>query len=294
MLWVAAGRYPPRQVLIAAGVAALCGAVAESLPWLLDDNLSVTLVGGAVLFAALEVTGAALWAPSSAFAAGALLVGALALVAYTSGALDGAGAGVGLVLALAMLSGGGPAAIGLLAVFVTLGTAAGRWRRRRTAAGVEPARGPRNALANGAVAAGCGLLAAGSLGDWPLLALGGALATATADTVGGEIGQALGGRTWRVSDGRRVEPGTDGGISLAGTLATIASAAAIGGFGLLGGLFTPTGGLLVAGAGVAGATVDSLLGATLERRGLLDNEAVNFLATLTGAWLAAQTSFLWP
>jgi uncharacterized membrane protein len=51
---------------------------------------------------------------------------------------------------------------------------------------------------------------------------------------------------------------------------------------------------LVAGAGVVGAMADSLLGATLERRGLLDNEAVNFLATLTAAWLAAQTSLLWP
>jgi uncharacterized protein (TIGR00297 family) len=294
VLWTAGERCGPRQALAAAGVASVCAALAESLPWRLDDNLSVTLVGGGALFVGLEVTGAGGFEPAAVPGLGVLAVVALALAAWAGGAFDGRGAATGVVLALAALVGGGPAVLGLLVLFVMSGTAAGRFRRRRLRQGPDPARGARNALANGAVAAACGLAAAFSVGRWPVLALSAALAAATADTVGGEIGQAVGGPTRRVSDGRRVAPGTDGGVSWAGSAATLASAALVAGAGVLGGLLCGSEGLLVAAAGVAGAAVDSLLGATLERRGLLDNEAVNFLATLTAAWLAAQTSLLWP
>ena len=44
---------------------------------------------------------------------------------------------------------------------------------------------------------------------------------------------------------------------------------------------------VVAAAGVAGTLADSVLGATLERRGLLDNEGVNFASTLCGALAGA-------
>ncbi len=97
-----------------------------------------------------------------------------------------------------------------------------------------------------------------------------------------------------LSDGiREVPPGTDGGVSWAGSLATVAGATMLGGLGLLIGLFDARVAVVVAAAGIGGALMDSLLGATLERRGLLDNEAVNCLSTLTGAWLAARASISW-
>ena len=40
-------------------------------------------------------------------------------------------------------------------------------------------------------------------------------------------------------------------------------------------------------AALVATTAESVVGATLEKRGLLDNDAVNFLCSLTGALVAA-------
>lgn len=110
-----------------------------------------------------------------------------------------------------------------------------------------------------------------------------ALAEAAADTVSSEIGQVLGGRPFMLTTMRRVEPGTDGGVSVAGTLAGIVAAAAVacaGSWALHGGMRM----FLLAGAGgVFGLFFDSLLGATLERARWLNNDAVNFLSTASAA-----------
>jgi uncharacterized protein (TIGR00297 family) len=117
----------------------------------------------------------------------------------------------------------------------------------------------------------------------PMLA---ALAEAAADTVSSEIGQVIGGRPRMITTLRSVEPGTDGGVSLIGTLVGVAAAvivAAAGALALGGGaaIFW----ISCAGA-VFGLFFDSLLGATLERRGWLNNDAVNFLSTASAAAFA--------
>jgi uncharacterized protein (TIGR00297 family) len=120
-----------------------------------------------------------------------------------------------------------------------------------------------------------------------------ALAEAAADTVSSEIGQVLGGRPRMITTLRAVQPGTDGAVSVAGTLAGLAAAAIVAGAGswaMRGGwiLFT----LSCAGA-VFGLLFDSLLGATLEKRGWLNNDAVNFLSTASAAGFAlAMMAFL--
>jgi len=113
-----------------------------------------------------------------------------------------------------------------------------------------------------------------------------ALAEAAADTVSSEVGQALGGQPRMLTTGKSVEPGTDGAVSLAGTGAGALAAflvAAVGTIALHGGWQMAA---IACAGGVFGLFFDSLLGATLERWGWLNNDAVNFLSTASAAGFA--------
>ncbi len=121
------------------------------------------------------------------------------------------------------------------------------------------------------------------------------LAEAAADTVSSEIGQVYGGNPRMITTFRRVDAGTDGGITVAGTIAGALAAiivAAIGGWAIQAeeSLFgSPVMIGIMAGGGVFGLIFDSLLGATAERKGWLNNDAVNFLSTLAAALFVAAT-----
>jgi uncharacterized membrane protein len=72
-------------------------------------------------------------------------------------------------------------------------------------------------------------------------------------------------------------------VSVAGTVAgVVAASVVVGAGGIYGALEAPQA-LLVFAAACAGLGVDSLLGATVERRGWLGNDLVNFSSTLFAA-----------
>lgn len=126
--------------------------------------------------------------------------------------------------------------------------------------------------------------------DAPLALVGtvvlAALVEATADTVSSEIGQAFGGPPVMLTTMRRVEPGTDGAVSVLGSLAGVAAGAvvALGGMWAVRLRLRDT--MIALVAGMAGLFFDSLLGATVERRGWLGNDLVNFASTLFAAAVA--------
>ncbi len=110
-----------------------------------------------------------------------------------------------------------------------------------------------------------------------------ALAEATADTVSSEIGQAFGGTPLMLTSLRAVPSGTDGAITLTGSAAGIMAAAvvAVAAVPSLG--LTPAQAALALAAGTAGLFFDSLVGATLERRGWINNDLVNLTSTAFAA-----------
>ena len=120
---------------------------------------------------------------------------------------------------------------------------------------------------------------------WSIPALA-ALAEATADTVSSEIGQAFGGAPRMLLTLRRVPPGTDGAVTLIGTLSGIAAAALVAASAIPALGLSPCHAALVLTAATAGLFFDSLLGATLERSGWINNDLVNLTST---AFAAAVT-----
>ena len=84
----------------------------------------------------------------------------------------------------------------------------------------------------------------------------------------------------------QVPAGTDGGISVAGTAAGVVAASLVTVVCVVTGLLPKSSSGLCAAAAIAGMLADSLLGASLERKRVLNNDGVNFLSTGIAALLA--------
>jgi uncharacterized protein (TIGR00297 family) len=198
------------------------------------------------------------------------------------------GAVAGAPVCFLLYAGAGPGAFAaLVSVFALawITTRLGYQRKQRLGtAEKQDGRTASQVLANLGVAACCAALYAASHGKAIfLLATAAALSEAAADTVSSEVGQASSEKARLITTWEQVPAGTDGGISLVGTLAGIAAAALVSLVCFLTG-FLPAKwlGTSVAAA-VLGMVADSYLGAWLERRQLLNNDTVNFLSTLIAA-----------
>ena len=196
---------------------------------------------------------------------GLFLAVGVAAGAYQLGALTRSGAIAACAVGAAIFAAGGWVWAAALLSFFATSTALSRWRRRaKEALGYEKGerRDAGQVLANGGVAALCALaillFPAGGAAHIHLLFLA-ALAAANADTWATEIGSALGGRPYDLRTGRPAAPGTSGAVSLPGTLAALAGAALLGLFA-----GSAAGWGVVTAAGVGGALLDSLLGATVQ------------------------------
>jgi uncharacterized protein (TIGR00297 family) len=223
----------------------------------------------------------------------AIAVGVTLGFAVLARALRGvnrSGALAGGLACFLLFAGAGPAAFATLtALFLLTWISTRLGYRRKLALGLAEQREGRNAwqvLANLAVAAlGSVVFSATGNRIWLVEAVG-ALAEAATDTVASEIGQ------YRGSDGRlittweRVPAGIDGGITLSGSIAGMAAGMVIAAVATVGGMLPQAQLWIPVVAGFAGMLIDSVLGATLQRRGWLSNQAVNLFSTLAAAALA--------
>lgn len=124
-----------------------------------------------------------------------------------------------------------------------------------------------------------------------------AIAVVASDTLASEIGS-LADRTVLITKPwRTVPPGTDGGVSGVGQVAALAGGAVVGVVGAIAMTeipVTPVGVAVPAVAGFLGCQVDSVLGATVESREVVNKGEVNMISTLVGALLALGTWHLLP
>ena len=254
----------------------------------------------------------------------------ISLLAYKAGSLSRSGAAAAaLTGSLIFGLGGLPWALPLLTFFISSSALSKAFKQRKAAVNEKFSKGSRRdwgqVLANG----GLGTLLVIAFAffpqqTWIWLAYAGAMATVNADTWATELGVLNPRRPRLLTNGQPVEPGTSGAISLYGMLATTAGAALIG---LAGAAFSPAGvrvPLMLAATlgGVCGSLFDSLLGATVqaiyhcpqcdketERHplhtcgaetvqirgwGWLNNDLVNFMASVVGAIVAAGVVSLFP
>ena len=185
------------------------------------------------------------------------------------------GAAAAVVVGALVVWGAGVRGLALLTLFFLSGSLLTAWNER------HPLRNARQVIANGGWAAvGAVVVPWKPEIGWAMLV--GSLATAQADTWATEIGARASRPPRLITTRRPVPAGTSGGVTPLGTRAGILGAVALPGLGVLLGLPLRLA-ALAAVVGVLGMMVDSLLGATLEARGWLDNDGVNLAATSFGA-----------
>jgi uncharacterized protein (TIGR00297 family) len=297
-----AGRVPSGWELGCLLAAALAGAAVESLPSELDDNFLPPLVAAAALALLLPCRAGFVDALESAGLRGfAYALGINAVVAGLAAVLRvvrPSGALAGALLGTVVLGFGGAGLYLLLWVFFLGGTLATRFRKaRKEAMGkAEDAggrRGAANVLANVSVPAFCALAAGlGPYGGALRLAAAAALATALMDTVGTEVGQAFASPTVLLPDFRRVPPGTDGAVSVAGTLAGLAAAGLLAWVGVAAFVLTTSGAAAVVLAALLGTVLESLLGRAGAPWRVSNGHVLNFFNTLAGAAVAPPLAAL--
>ncbi len=292
--------YWPRWVIVL--IAVLAGAIAESLPLAVDDNILVPVASSIAATILLITTQPHYQLDNSAFVwLGVNAV--LAILGYMMKTVDLSGMIGGLILGAIIIICGSPRLYLVMLAFFVIGTAATRLGfRKKSEEGLAQEKGGRrgfgHAFANVGVAALCavaiamtgGLSSSNAIVFWAAVA---SLATAGADTVASEIGSLLGRRTFLPTTFKTVPRGTEGAISIEGTLAGIAAALVIAAVGARGRIDVI---LTITACAAIGSYIESILGNLNRRRGLgIANGALNFFNTLVGALLVllAAPSLQW-
>jgi uncharacterized protein (TIGR00297 family) len=226
----------------------------------------------------------------------------LALGATLARALTPAAGAVAALFGAVIVIFAGYAFLALLILFVVASVLATRYgfsekQKRQVQEGTHGERGVSNVVAHIVIPTALALA-----GGWdppltsvPTIAVlfAAALAFGAADTFGSELG-VLAGRARSILTFRPVAAGTNGGISGRGEVWAAIGAVTTGVVGyalyLLFGTAIPPGAVLVgvvALSGFLGCQVDSVLGETLENRGLLTKGSTNFLGMLSSVVIAA-------
>lgn len=213
-----------------------------------------------------------------------ILLFILGFVTYYRKSLDVLGSVVMIVMGIIIIFSAGANWLLLIVLFLVMSLLATKFSKKykQSLGEFEGRRTSKNVISNGVVA--CFMAA---FGGYYLPFVGGfigAIATATSDTLASEIG-VLDPHPRLITTLQKVDPGTNGAVSVLGTAVGIVGAAIIGIAAYLLGIMPNP--LLAIGvaiiSGTVGCFMDSILGAVFENRHLITNEHVNLIATIVGA-----------
>ncbi|KIC89550.1 DUF92 domain-containing protein [Flavihumibacter sp. ZG627] len=206
-------------------------------------------------------------------------------------------ASTGAAIAGCIFAGVGWTGIFIMGSFFVLAVLATSWNQdfKQSLGVAEKIQGLRTisqVAANGLVAGLLGLMAFWMEEYRPLLQLliAGSFSSATADTISSELGTVYGKKFYNILSLRKDKRGENGVVSIEGLVFGII------GSNIIAALYVASFGwsihfLWIIIAGTLGNLTDSILGAALERRSLIGNNAVNFLNTVVGA-LTAMVLYL--
>jgi uncharacterized protein (TIGR00297 family) len=276
--------------------AAIVAAFVETIPVRLDDNISVPATAAAVLWLA-SLMDATSFATARAAIVAALpwAVGVNLLASwlgYRARSVSRSGAVAGAVVGIAIYCGGGVGAwMLLLTAFLAASITSRIGLKRKSLLGIAEERGGRRGAGNAIANCGVGVIAAIAAMTTPntpmaLVALAAALTAGGSDTVASEIGKAWGRSTFLVTTFGRVAPGTPGAMSGEGTAAGVVAAFGLAALAVALGLMSTSAIVAVVVGATAGALVESVLAATLEGPGILNNDMLNFINTAVAAAVA--------
>lgn len=213
-----------------------------------------------------------------------ILLFILGFVTYYRKSLDVLGSVVMIVMGIIIIFSAGANWLLLIVLFLVMSLLATKFSKKykQSLGEFEGRRTSKNVISNGVVA--CFMAA---FGGYYLPFVGGfigAIATATSDTLASEIG-VLDPHPRLITTFQKVDPGTNGAVSVLGTAVGIVGAAIIGIAAFFLGIMPNP--LLAIGvaiiSGTVGCFMDSVLGAVFENRHLITNEHVNLIATVVGA-----------
>lgn len=213
----------------------------------------------------------------------------LALVVHSLGLLTWRGTFAAGVIAFFIWSTRGFAWIAVLTLFFVVSAAATKWKyKRKERAGTAEARKGRRSIENVLGSSYAPLLFVVFAHPVGFLA---SVSAALSDNLASEIGS-LSKNVRLITNLKRVPVGTDGGISLLGEVASFVGAGLVAATASILGIEDPVQIGIIWACGFLGSQFDSVLGATLERKGILGKTDVNIAATLFAGLLAAALVYV--